>query len=57
MQQVFQSSLLRKRIKPVTVKGLSPMQNIWILHSKHIGRLAPMCKRSGQGTTAVTLTK
>jgi hypothetical protein len=31
----------RKRIKPVTVKGLSPMQNIWILHSRHIGRLAP----------------
>jgi hypothetical protein len=31
---------LRKRIKPVTVKGLSLMQNVWILHSKHIGRLA-----------------
>ena len=41
MQQVFQSSPLRKRIKPVTVKGLSPTQNVWILHSKHIGRLAP----------------
>jgi DNA-binding transcriptional LysR family regulator len=38
--QVFQSSAFRKRIKPVTVKGLSPMQNVWILHSKHIGRLA-----------------
>jgi DNA-binding transcriptional LysR family regulator len=39
--QVLRSSALRKRIKPVTVKGLSPMQNVWILHSKHIGRLAP----------------
>jgi DNA-binding transcriptional LysR family regulator len=37
---VFQSSALRKRIKPVTVKGLSPTQNVWILHSKHLGRLA-----------------
>jgi DNA-binding transcriptional LysR family regulator len=37
---VFQASALRKRIKPVTVKGLSPMQNVWILHSKHLGRLA-----------------
>jgi len=41
MPQVVQSSALRKRIKQVTVKGLSPMQNVWILHSKHIGRLAP----------------
>jgi DNA-binding transcriptional LysR family regulator len=38
---VFRSSGLRKRIKPVTVKGLSPTQNVWILHSKHLGRLAP----------------
>jgi DNA-binding transcriptional LysR family regulator len=40
MPQVVQSSALRKRIKPVTVKGLSLMQNVWMLHSKHIGRLA-----------------
>ena len=38
--QIIESSALRKRIKPVTVKGLSLMQNVWILHSKHIGRLA-----------------
>jgi DNA-binding transcriptional LysR family regulator len=38
--QVFQSSALRKQIKPVTVKGLSPKQNVWILYSKHLGRLA-----------------
>ena len=40
MPQVLQSSALRKRIKPVTVKGFSLMQNVWILHSKHIGSLA-----------------
>jgi DNA-binding transcriptional LysR family regulator len=41
MPQVIRSSTLRKHIKPVTVKGLFPMQKVWILHSKHIGRLAP----------------
>jgi DNA-binding transcriptional LysR family regulator len=40
MPQVIRSSPLRKCVKPVTVKELSPMQNVWILHSKHIGRLA-----------------
>jgi DNA-binding transcriptional LysR family regulator len=40
MPQVIQSSAMRKRLKQVTVKGLSPMQNVWIIHSKHIGRLA-----------------
>ena len=40
MPQVIESSALRKHIKPVTVKGLSPRHNVWILHSKHIGRLA-----------------
>jgi DNA-binding transcriptional LysR family regulator len=41
MPQVLHSSVLRKHIKPVTVKGLSLMQNVWILHSRHIGRLTP----------------
>ena len=41
MPQVLNSSALRKRVRPVTVKGLSLMQNVWILHSRHIGRLAP----------------
>ena len=41
MPQVLHSSVLRKHIKPVAVKGLSLMQNAWILHSRHIGRLAP----------------
>jgi DNA-binding transcriptional LysR family regulator len=40
MPQVFRSSAWRKRVKPVTVKDFSLMQNVWILHSKHIGRLA-----------------
>src|SRR5271163_4100326 len=41
MPQVLQSSVLRKHIKPVAVKGISLMQNVWILHSRHIGRLTP----------------
>jgi DNA-binding transcriptional LysR family regulator len=41
MPQVLQSSAWRKRIKPVKVKDFSLKQNVWILHSKHIGRLAP----------------
>jgi DNA-binding transcriptional LysR family regulator len=41
MPQVLHSSVLRKHIKPVTVRGLSLMQNVWILHSRHIGRLTP----------------
>src|SRR6202453_3750470 len=41
MPQVLHSSVLRKHIKPVTVKGLSLIQNVWILHSRHIGRLTP----------------
>jgi DNA-binding transcriptional LysR family regulator len=41
MPQVFYSSALRRRMKLVKVKNFSPMQNIWLLHSRHIGRLAP----------------
>jgi DNA-binding transcriptional LysR family regulator len=41
MPQVLHSSVLRKHIKPVTAKGLSLKQNVWILHSRHIGRLTP----------------
>jgi DNA-binding transcriptional LysR family regulator len=41
MPQVLHSSVSRRHIKPVKVKGLSLMQNVWILHSRHIGRLAP----------------
>jgi DNA-binding transcriptional LysR family regulator len=41
MQQVFHSSGLRGRMKLVKAKDFSPMQNVWLLHSRHIGRLAP----------------
>jgi hypothetical protein len=41
MPQVFYSSPLCKHLKMVKVKGFSPLQNIWLLHSRHIGRLAP----------------
>jgi DNA-binding transcriptional LysR family regulator len=41
MPQVFYSSALRGRIKLVKAKDFSPMQDIWLLHSRHIGRLAP----------------
>jgi DNA-binding transcriptional LysR family regulator len=41
MPQVFYSSPLRRRLKLVKAKEFSPVQNVWLLHSKHIGRLAP----------------
>ncbi len=41
MPQVFYSSPMRKHLKMVKVKGFSPSQNVWLLHSRHIGRLAP----------------
>jgi DNA-binding transcriptional LysR family regulator len=41
MPQVLRSSALRKHIRPITVKGLSLMQNVWLLHSRYIGRLTP----------------
>src|ERR1700691_1824284 len=41
MPQVFYSSALRGRMKLVKAKDFSPIQNVWLLHSRHIGRLAP----------------
>ena len=41
MPQVFYSSVLRGRMKLVKAKDFAPMQNVWLLHSRHIGRLAP----------------
>ena len=41
MPQVFYSSPLRGRMKLVKAKDFSLMQSIWLLHSRHIGRLAP----------------
>jgi DNA-binding transcriptional LysR family regulator len=41
MPQVFFSSALRGRMKLVKAKDFSPVQSVWLLHSRHIGRLAP----------------
>jgi DNA-binding transcriptional LysR family regulator len=41
MPEVFYSSPLRKNMKIVKVKDFLPQQSIWLLHSKHIGRLEP----------------
>jgi DNA-binding transcriptional LysR family regulator len=41
MPHVFYSSPLHKRLKLIKTKDFSPVQNIWLLHSRHIGRLAP----------------
>jgi DNA-binding transcriptional LysR family regulator len=41
MPQVFYSSPLRGHMKLVKAKDFSPMQNVWLLHSRHVGRLAP----------------
>jgi DNA-binding transcriptional LysR family regulator len=39
--QNLHSSGLRKHMKLVKVKDFSLVQNVWLLHSRHIGRLAP----------------
>ena len=41
MPQVLHSAVSRRQIRPVKVKDFSLMQNVWMLHSRHIGRLAP----------------
>jgi DNA-binding transcriptional LysR family regulator len=38
---VFSASPQRKNVKFIKVKDFSPEVGIWLLHSKHIGRLAP----------------
>jgi DNA-binding transcriptional LysR family regulator len=45
MPQVFYSSALRGSIKLVKAKDFSPLQDVWLLHSRHIGRLAPAVRR------------
>jgi DNA-binding transcriptional LysR family regulator len=48
MPQVFYSSALRKHLKVVKVKDFSPMLSVWLLHSRHIGRLAPAARCLGE---------
>jgi hypothetical protein len=40
MQQLHRTSSLRKNLKIVKVKDFAPKVNVWLLHSKHLGRLA-----------------
>ena len=39
MPQILHSSVSRRRIKVVRAKDFSVIQNVWLLHSRHIGRL------------------
>jgi DNA-binding transcriptional LysR family regulator len=41
MPQVFCSSALRGRLKLLKTRDFSAMHSVWLLHSRHIGRLAP----------------
>jgi DNA-binding transcriptional LysR family regulator len=41
MQQLHRTSSLRKNLKIVKVKDFAPKMNVWLLHSKHLGGLAP----------------
>jgi DNA-binding transcriptional LysR family regulator len=41
MHQLYYSSPLRKGLKIVKVKNFEPKLNVWLLHSKHLGRLTP----------------
>lgn len=41
MPQILHSSVSRRRIKVVRAKDFSVIQNVWLLHSRHIGRLTP----------------
>jgi DNA-binding transcriptional LysR family regulator len=40
MPQVISSSPFRKQLKTIQVKDFVPRQDVWVLHSRHIGRLA-----------------
>ena len=48
LPQVFYSSALRKHLKVVKAKDFSPMLSVWLLHSRHIGRLAPAARCVGE---------
>jgi DNA-binding transcriptional LysR family regulator len=41
MPQLHRTSPLRKSLKIVKVKDFAPKINIWLLYSKHLGRLTP----------------
>ena len=39
MLRVLHSSAFRKSIKTLKIKGFQPQQSIWLVHSRHIGRM------------------
>ena len=41
MPQLHRTSPLRKSLKIVKVKDFAPKVNVWLLHSRHLGRLTP----------------
>jgi DNA-binding transcriptional LysR family regulator len=41
MSEVIRTSAFRKSVKILKVQDFQPQQCIWLLHSRHIGRLAP----------------
>jgi DNA-binding transcriptional LysR family regulator len=41
---VFHSSPQYKNLKLLKARDFSPKQAVWLLHSKHIGRLAPVVR-------------
>ena len=48
MPQVFYSSALRKHLKVVKAKDFSPKLSVWLLHSRHLGRLVPAARCVGE---------
>jgi DNA-binding transcriptional LysR family regulator len=52
LSQVYQASSFRKDLKILKVKDFSPQMKVWLLHSSHIGRLAPSvaCLREAVGS-------
>ena len=41
MPQLHRTSPLRRSLKIVKVKDFAPKVNVWLLHSRHLGRLTP----------------
>jgi hypothetical protein len=44
MPQVFQTSGFRKQLRTVKVKDFRSEQSLWSVHSRHIGKLAPVVR-------------
>jgi DNA-binding transcriptional LysR family regulator len=44
MPQVLRASSFRKDLRVIKVNEFLPEQTIWIVHSRHIGRLAPVVR-------------